>query len=451
MDTELLKSLFSGDKTGKSFETITNLLRYFGNPQHRLPPVIHITGTNGKGSTTAFLYAALTCAGLRVHRLISPHLCHLTERITLSNRPIQDDQLVGSLKAIARLTKGEISFFSAITATAIQYFSAVQADVVLMEVGIGGTWDSTNVVSSTCTSVITPISMDHQSLLGPTLRDIAKHKSGIMRRGIACVSAPQSIDVADEIHLQAAEKGSILYMANRDWFFQPMGKGMQIQYSAENQDQTFFPHIGLMGQHQITNAAVAAMTLHVQQAVHVSVDAITRGLSSVFWPGRLQRLSVGANKPANGLAMASWHEIWLDGAHNEGGFSVLRDHIQQENWALNPDKPLVVILGMLPRKDPKAFWNHLAPLAESIWVVESWGQKHGTGQAEMLAASDHGPDEKENSWAMPILESINKATYFSDWAALAEYSLSMPPCRFLVCGSLSLIGYLLQQDSMKSR
>ena len=152
MDIEFLQSLFSGGKAGKSFETITNLLYQFGNPQHKLPPVIHITGTNGKGSTGAFLYAILTAAGFRVHRLLSPHLWDWTERITLCNQPIAPEHLMETLKIMARASRGKISFFEAITAGALWEFSKIEADIALIEVGIGGLWDGTNVVSTTCTT-----------------------------------------------------------------------------------------------------------------------------------------------------------------------------------------------------------------------------------------------------------------------------------------------------------
>ena len=422
--------MFKFEETSKSFEIITELLHQFGNPQDRLPPVIHVAGTNGKGSTCAFLYAALRAGGFRVHRLTSPHLCEQSERIVVANEPIAGHIMADYLQQAYALTGGMISFPEAVTATAFRVFAENPADIALIEVGLGGRWDGTNTLSNTCVSVITPISMDHQKRLGPTYRHIAFQKSGIMRAGIPCVSAIQRRDVAQEIKAQAALLGSPLFLAQENWFFKEKGNGVQVWYPVDG-PADFFPEIGLMGEHQRANAALAAMTLYVQDALSVPFSAMVKGFAQALWPGRLQSVD------SHSLGFAPHHEVWIDGAHNEGGFEVLAAHIQKEGWQADSEKPLIVVLGMLPKKNPMPFWAHLAPLADQVWVLSSFGEHTGVPLEHMQGCVGH-----DIYGASPCLKA---ARGFSNFDQAIEASFSLKSMRFLICGSIYLMGEILKK------
>ncbi len=424
---------------------ITDLLRHFGNPQNRLPPVIHIAGTNGKGSTCAFLYGALTAAGLRVHCFTSPHLCDVTERITVANVPISANILDAHLMQVYELTDRAISFFEAMTVIAFKLFAETPGDIALIEVGIGGLWDVTNLVSTTCASVITPISMDHQELLGPTYQDIALQKSGIMRNGIPCISGVQRLDVGYVITEHASAMGSPLFLAGEHWFFSTKENGVQVRYGPQ-EEGVFFPDIGLIGVHQRANAALAAMTLHVQKSVFVPISAIVHGFAHVRWPGRLQPL----HGPGNQWFPAQ-HDLWIDGAHNEGGFEILAQHIKKEGWqdVVQQAKPLIIIVGMLPRKNPISFWVELAPLAHQVWVVESFGAHQGVSLAHMRALMSEKEGRQTHCAGPCSVQSIQSARAFPDLESVIAAACAVASSRFLVCGSLYLMGEMLKKNNAR--
>ena len=430
MPFDLLISQFQGSEIGRSLSTITRLLDRFDNPQHRLPPIIHITGTNGKGSTAALVSAALVYAGFKVHRLISPHLCHITERITLANHPVNDEVMASYLMDIIRMTEGKIGFSEAVTATALHLFSQVPADIVVLEVGIGGLYDGTNVVSGVCVSVITPISLDHQNILGPTYQHIAMQKSGIMRSGVPCVSAPQTPCVQQCLANQAEIKGTPLHRAGKDWFFESQGQGFRVQYSLDPEESSFFPCVGLVGAHQHRNAAVASMVLHLQNALSVPYGAIAEGFARVVWPGRLQPI-VLRNKKGEALTM----DVWIDGAHNEGGFALLAEHIRTQGWNDPESGPLMVGFGMLARKNSDAFWSLLAPLAHRVCLIESWGNELGTSLDSL----------KQGKMVSPFLEKIERfSTLDQFFQAIEEKKWGSTYQKILICGSLHLMGAILK-------
>lgn len=356
------------------------------------------------------------------------------------------------LQEMAHRTHGEMSFFEAITATAIWAFSETPADIALIEVGMGGLWDGTNAVTTTCASVITPISMDHQEILGKTYGDIALQKSGIMRSNIPCISAPQSSDVATVMVQQAKRLGSPLLMAGEDWFFVPQDEGVLVHYAASDpSDSDFFTHVGLVGAHQRANAALAAMVLHTQRALCVPFSAIDQGFRSVFWPGRLQKMKSSVTGMTQLGLVAPWHEAWIDGAHNEGGARILADHIVTEGWnfGAGSNQPLIIVLGILPRKDPVSFWTLLAQMAHQVWVLESWGKEKGVSLNAMRCGL------KEAAWSNNLYHGSDltsaqcwaeKARHFPTLEALTEASLLLTKSRFLFCGSLYLVGEILKKE-----
>ena len=428
---DLLLSRFHGCEIGHSFDTITRLLRHFDNPQHRLPPIIHIAGTNGKGSVAAFISAVLHRAGYRVHRLTSPHLCCMTERIMLANKTVDEAVMASILWEIIQWTEGKIAFSEAVTATALHLFASVPADIVVLEVGIGGLHDGTNVVSGVCISIITPISFDHLDRLGRTLPHIAVQKSGIMRQDVPCISAPQVSCVRDVLIKSAEEKGTPLYLGERDWFFEPKGRGVHIQYGQDLLDCDHFFPLGLAGQHQCMNAAVAVMALKVQRALNIPRWAIGHGLAHVVWPGRLQRLVV-----EKGIK-AFEDEMWVDGAHNEGGLAVLAQHIRSAGWADGEEKPLVVVFGKLPGKNLDSVWSTLAPLAQYICVIESWGHSTGTPWSVMQQGCIESGYDGGAVHVFATLDDFMLAVKGKKWGA--------EPKRFLICGSLGLVGCVLNK------
>ncbi len=344
----------------------------------------------------------------------------------LANTTIDGAVMASTLEEIARLTGGKMAFSEAVTAAALHLFASVPADVVVLEVGIGGLHDGTNVVSGVCTSIITPISFDHSDRLGPTLRHIAVQKSGIMRQHVPCVSAPQTPCVRDVLIQSATEKDTPLYLGQKDWFFEPKDQGFRIQYSPDPSEYDHFSHLGLVGQHQCMNAAVALMALKAQRVLTIPRCIMADGLAQAVWPGRLQRLVLKDGDD----------DLWIDGAHNEGGLAVLAQHIRSAGWADAEEKPLVLVFGKLPGKNLDSIWSSLAPLAQYVCIIESWGNITGTPWSVMqqgcMGAYDGGMVQ-----VFATLDDFMRAVKGKKWGA--------EPKRFLICGSLGLIGRVLSK------
>jgi dihydrofolate synthase/folylpolyglutamate synthase len=349
----------------------------------------------------------------------------MTERIMLANKTIDGALMTSILWDIAQWTEGKIAFSEAVTAAALHVFASVPADVVVLEVGIGGLHDGTNVVSGVCTSIITSISFDHLDRLGPTLQHIAVQKSGIMRQDVPCVSAPQLPCVRDVLIKSAAEKGTPLYLGETDWFFEPKGRGFRIQYGQDPTESDHFSPLGLAGEHQCMNAAVAVMALKVQRALTIPHGIMADGLAQVVWPGRLQRL----------VLQDMDDEIWIDGAHNEGGLAVLAHHIRSVGWADEAAKPLVVVFGKLPGKNLDSVWSVLAPLAQYVGVIESWGSTTGTPWSVIQQGCIGSGYDGKMVHIFATLDDFMRVVKDKKWGA--------EPKRVLICGSLGLIGCVL--------
>ena len=408
-----------------SLDRIERLLATLGRPQDRLPTVVHVAGTNGKGSVVAFLRAMLEAAGLRVHVYTSPHLVRFTERIVLASREIGEAALVALLQDCERRNAGApITIFEIITAAAFLGFARERADVTLLETGLGGRLDATNVVARPALTAITPVSLDHQGFLGETLGAIAYEKAGILKRGVGCVVAAQEPAAAATIRARAAAVGTSLFEEGRDWRVDVAGNGLR--YEDERTALTL-PRPALAGVHQVHNAgaAIACALCLAGSIPGVSAEAIGQGLRGVRWPARLQCLSGGR---LASLLPASW-ELWLDGGHNPGAAAVLAQHLA--GWR---DRPLFLVIGMLRSKDAAAFLRPLAPHARRLLAVPV-PEEPASLRAEEVAeiAKAAGIAAEAEGGAVAALQRL---------AAAAE-----GPARVLICGSLYLAGHVLAEDA----
>ncbi len=319
-------------------DRVLRLLERLGNPERRLPPVIHVAGTNGKGSTVAFMRAMLEAADRRVHVYTSPHLVRFNERIVVAGEMLADGELLALLEECERANEGRpITFFEITTAAAFLAFSRAPADVLLLEVGLGGRLDTTNVVDRPAVTAITPVARDHTQFLGETLADIAAEKAGIVKPGAPLVLAPQEAEAKAVILAKAAARGAPVY---DDWRVSEgvfHGRRMTLP----------LPKLGLAGAHQAGNAGLALACL---EGFDLPEAALVRGLETAHWPARLQRLS-------------EVPEIWLDGGHNPAAGRVLAD------WLAGRCRRFDLIVGMLDTKDRDRFLAALAPHVERAVAV----------------------------------------------------------------------------------
>ncbi len=342
-----------------SLGRIRRLLARLGHPELHLPPVVHIAGTNGKGSTLAMLDAMLTAAGRRVHRYISPHLVRFNERILLAGRPIDEPLLADVLDECERANAGgPITFFEITTAAAFLAFSRVPADVLLLETGLGGRLDATNVVPAPRLTLMSPISFDHEAHLGRTLAAIAGEKAGIVKPGVPLLSGPQPEEVLAVIRARCRDLLAPLGIAGRDWTVEAEEGG--ILYREEG-IHLRLPRPALVGPHQLDNAGLAIAAARALGDLAPSPAAIAVGLRRARWPARLQRLTEG--RLARLLPGGS--ELWLDGGHNPAAGEVLARSLPE----LARGRPIHLVLGMLRTKDLRAFARPLAPLAATVVTV----------------------------------------------------------------------------------
>jgi dihydrofolate synthase/folylpolyglutamate synthase len=403
-----------------------DLLAAFGDPHLRLPPVIHVAGTNGKGSVIAFMRGILEAAGYRVHVYTSPHLVKFNERIVLAGQPIGDGPLEALLdEAVALNNGGEVTFFEVTTAMAFAAFARTPADILLLEVGLGGRLDCTNVVPHPAATVITPISYDHMEFLGDSLQSIAAEKAGIMKPGAPCIVAPQVHEtVVETLRRIAAGKGVSIICAGADWRIADEAGGSHILESGA--DRIAFPAPGLSGKHQISNAGTAIRVLNVLNGFAIPEDAIAAGVRRAAWPGRMQRLTQIGNKP-----VPVDTEVWIDGAHNEGAAAVLAHHMA--GWAAADGKTLHLVTAMLNKRPPEIFLQPLLPHIASLTASTIPGEALSLAPAAIRdSAIDLGYDSTRIRCVDDPLEAVR---------ALCGQGGR----RVLVAGSLYLAGYFLRQ------
>jgi len=411
-----------------SLDRIAALLAKLGNPQDRLPPVIHIAGTNGKGSTAAFLKAMLQAAGRRVHVYTSPHLVRFHERIELGRAegrsgPIEEAELVDLLARVERINAGGlITFFEITTAAALLAFAEHPADAVILEVGLGGRLDTTNVVKRPALSVITPIAVDHADWLGDSIALIAREKAGILKPGGRAVISQQPREALGVIRARAAEIGAPLTVWGEDYeaFEQ---RGRLIHQNAERLMDLPLP--ALMGRHQVVNAGAAVAAALQLPGIEVGDAAIERGLLDVRWPARMQRLG---NGPLSRL-LSPGSELWLDGAHNPAGAeAIARTLAELEERA---PKPVGLVVAMMGKKDAAGFLGHFRGLVRRVVTVPNPGSPDASHDpvalAKMAASAGLAAD------ASPTVEA----------AITRLQKVEKGPLRILICGSLYLAGHVL--------
>jgi len=402
---------------------IERLLEALGGPQNRLGPVIHIAGTNGKGSTTAFLRAIAEAAGLKVHALTSPHLVRFSERIRIAGKLISDEELSRRIDEVEAANRGEpISFFEITTALAIHAFAQTPADITLIEVGLGGRFDATNVFERPAVSVITPIDYDHVELLGPGLANIAWEKAGIIKSHRPVISSRQPDEALAVIEAEAKRLGAPLTLMGRDCeAFEEHGR-LRVQ----TQDRLLdLPAPSLPGDHQFANAGLATVAALALGDTRIDDAAIARGVASAVWPGRMQRLTAG---PLAEMARERGADVWLDGAHNPHAARALAQACAR--MAARDGRPIVLIVGMLGRKDAAGFFEAFRDLAPRIFAT----------------AFDSGGATPARSLAM-IARSLGiHATGVNGGVAAAlarALRISGPPPHVLICGSLHFVGDVL--------
>lgn len=407
------------------------LLGDLGSPQHAMPPVIQIAGTNGKGSTTAFLRAMLEAAGKRVHVYTSPHLVRFHERIRLAGTYVDEDRLVATFEEVERVNAGRaITLFEITTAAAMLLFAREPADVLLLEVGLGGRYDATNVVKKPIASVITPVSLDHQKFLGENLAAIAHEKAGILKSLTPAVISRQDEEGLGAIEREAARVGAPLSISGQDW----QAREERGRLVFEDGDGLLdLPLPRLVGRHQIENAGAAIATLRAVPALGVGPEAIETGLGSVDWPGRMQRLATGELHKL----LPEGSELWLDGGHNpDGGRAIASTMAELDERS---PKPIVMVVGMLNTKDSDGFLEAFAGLAGRVYGVPIGSSTAARSPEEVIAASERAGLAAEACGS--IKEALEKA---------ARAAGPTPP-RVLITGSLYLAGEALAANGTPPR
>lgn len=412
-------------------DRIERLLANLGHPEERLPPVIHVAGTNGKGSTCAFARAMLEAQGLRVHVYTSPHLVHFHERIRLAGSLISEEELSDALEECEVANGGApITFFEITTAAALLAFSRHPANAMILEVGLGGRLDATNVVRRPAVTVITPVGFDHQEFLGSDLIGIAAEKAGIIKKGVPVVVGPQEDRARDVIERTADSLSAPLFAFGQDWFAHAE-RGRMV-YQDEN-GLLDLPLPRLSGPHQIDNAGAAIAALRHARHNWAKESGIERGLSRVEWPARLQRLTRG---PLIALAPEG-AEIWLDGGHNPHAAHAIAQALA--DFEEKSEKPLYLICGMLKTKDAEGFFAPFRGLARHVTTVSIPSETASRGAGELYdAARSAGLD------ASPADDLDDAMMQVTGWA---QGRPGEGPPRILICGSLYLAGAVLAENS----
>ncbi|WP_294612697.1 folylpolyglutamate synthase/dihydrofolate synthase family protein [uncultured Roseovarius sp.] len=399
-----------------TLDRVWRLLDTLGNPQNDLPPVIHLAGTNGKGSTQAMIRAGLEAAGKRVHAYTSPHLARFHERIRLAGDLISEEHLTAVLDECYAANGGEsITYFEITTVAGLLAFARRAADFTLLEVGLGGRLDATNVISPAI-SVITPVSIDHEQFLGDTLAKIAAEKAGIIKCGVPVVVGPQPDEAMEVIETTAARLGVPLIAYGQHWHVTEEAGRLVYQ---DERGLLDLPLRALIGAHQVQNAGAALAVLRHLGASEMGCEA---ALANAVWPARMQRLRTGPLVAAAGAA-----ELWLDGGHNAAAGLALAEVL-----ARLPNRPTHLICGMLNTKDVTGYLRPLAAEALSLTAVSI------PGEAATLSAAETETAARSVGLTSHVAESVA--------AALQAILTRDPECRVLICGSLYLAGHILREN-----
>jgi dihydrofolate synthase / folylpolyglutamate synthase len=408
-------------------ERMQLLLERLGHPERKLPPVIHVAGTNGKGSTIAYLRAILEAAGLRVHVFTSPYLVRINECYRLGRvgggALVDDDQLRSALEHCEQANAGEpITIFEIETAAAFCLFAGNPADVVLLEVGLGGRLDATNVIDAPLASVIAPVSMDHTEYLGQTLTAIASEKAAIVKRGVPVICAEQAAEAMAVIEAQTRRMRAPLHAAGQHWHVN-VERGRLVYQDDRGLMDLAAPK--LFGRHQFDNAGLAIATLRAQNLFRIDAAAFEAGIVHAEWPARMQRLASGAlvdQAPPGG-------EVWLDGGHNAEGGRVVAAALGDLEERVS--RPLVVVVGMMANKDAGGFLANFAGLTRHIIAVQIPGRDHAMPPDRLADAA--------RALGMRVENAVDVETALR---SLARLAYEVPP-RILITGSLYLAGHVL--------
>ena len=407
-------------------DRVKRLLRKLGNPERSLPPIIHVAGTNGKGSTIAMIKAGLQCSGLKTHVYTSPHLVHFNERIEIAGERIGEDTLKKVLTECENINNSEpITFFEIATCAAFLAFSRKTADYTLLEVGLGGEFDATNVVQNPVVSVITPISFDHKEYLGDTIKNIALAKAGIIKQKIPTVISDQSSKVKKILEERCkANKSKIIW--STDFF--TVSSSNKLIITKKGNKRIEFPFPALTGTHQISNAMTAISTLN---HLKIPENHIREGLKSTYWPARLEKIREGylfdfiKNFNIN-------NQLWLDGGHNEAASIHLKKSLR-----FIDKRHLHIIYGSLKNKDHISFLKNLEPIASSLCLIEIENQPSSLSKEVAIS------DAKKVGWkkvygATDIRDAIR---HICTKNMGRESHVSI-----LICGSLYLAGQALKEN-----
>jgi dihydrofolate synthase/folylpolyglutamate synthase len=408
-------------------ERMHRLLERLDHPERKLPPVIHVAGTNGKGSTIAYLRAILEAAGLRVHVYTSPSLVRINESYRLGRSGggvlVEDNELRGALEHCERANAGQpITIFEIETAVAFCLFAQHPADVVLLEVGLGGRLDATNVIDGPLASVIAPVSMDHTEFLGDTLMAIAREKAAIIKRDVPAICAEQAPEAMAVIQQYARRMRAPLYTAGQEWYVN-VERGRLVYQDDRGLMDLAAPR--LFGRHQFDNAGLAIATLRALNAFKIEPSAFEAGIVNAEWPARMQRLASGAlvDQAPPGC------EIWLDGGHNAEGGRVAAAALGDLEERVS--RPLVVIVGMMANKDAGAFLANFAGLTRHIIAVQIPDRDNTMPPDRLADAARHlGMRVETAAGVEAALRSLTRLAY------------EVPP-RILITGSLYLAGHVL--------
>lgn len=409
-----------------SLERMQRLMAQLGNPERRLPPTIHVAGTNGKGSTIAYLRSILEAADLTVHVYTSPHLVRMNESIRLGGMLVSDVDLYDALAHVEAVNAGApITLFEAETAAAFHLFASHPADVLLLEVGLGGRLDATNVIEAPAACVITPIAIDHTDFLGDTVEKIATEKAGIIKRRVPVIIADQLPEVAAVLEAQARKLHAPTHSAGQEWHIS-VERGRLVYQDDRGLMDLAAPR--LFGRHQFGNAGLAIAALRALPQFKFDPSIYERGVASAEWPARMQRLTSGK---LFSLAPDK-SELWLDGGHNAEGGRVIAEALGDLEERV--PRPLVVIVGMMDNKDAGGFLANFAGLTRHIIAVPIPDRARVMPVQKLVDAGRAlGMRVETADSAGDALQSLRRLAY------------EVPP-RVLICGSLYLAGHVLAEN-----
>lgn len=407
-------------KIDLSLDRMTQLLAKLGHPERQLPPVIHVAGTNGKGSTIAYLRAILEAAGLRVHVYSSPHLVRFSERIRLAGKLIDEDVLMECLLDCERVNGDTaITYFEITTAIALKAFAECPADILLLEVGLGGRLDATNVIDHPLSTVITPVAIDHEQFLGSDLGGIAHEKAGIAKGSTPLIIAKQEEAALSAIcdHANMVGACPIIY---GQWTITETEEGFDYQ---DQKGLLSLPRPNLYGPHQTSNAGLAIACLRHQDKFSITSQHIAKGITTAVWPARLQDITdspYGEILPKDSI-------LWLDGGHNPAAGQILGDF-----FAISDDRPLYVICGMMVGKDSGGFLHPLSRYVTQLYGIDVIGETCHSAEQITQMARDVGIKSAPSPSVEMALQAIK----------------SDGPVRVLICGSLYLAGQILAENDL---